>query len=247
MKQCPTCKSVLPESDFLTLESKKKLRSCLNCSRDTHRKSANKWKLTHRKEYLAKRKVVDAKRRQRRKVDPELRQKWLDYKKKYRQRPAQKEKNRAYVIAKTRRDPEWAAKQRSRGMEYRRRNRARAAVYVRNKRRNDIGFRIADNLRRRINAALRGGIKSASTYALLGCSIDSFKMYFESKFTPGMSWEAFLNGEIHIDHIIPCSVFDMTKPEHQKACFHFSNLQPLSARDNLSKSSKVVTNQFQLL
>lgn len=48
-------------------------------------------------------------------------------------------------------------------------------------------------------------------------------------------------------NIMPCAIFDLTKPEHQKRCFHFSNLQPLFALDNLHKNAKVTTNQFQLL
>lgn len=46
----------------------------------------------------------------------------------------------------------------------------------------------------------------------------------------------------HVDHIIPCSSFDLTNPEEQKKCFHFTNLQPLTAVDNMRKSSKIVIN-----
>jgi len=44
------------------------------------------------------------------------------------------------------------------------------------------------------------------------------------------------NGEIHIDHIIPCEVFDLTIKEHQLVCFNYKNLQPLWSKDNLSKN-----------
>lgn len=81
---------------------------------------------------------------------------------------------------------------------------------------------------------------------LIGCSIEDFWIYLESKFEPGMTRENY--GKVwHIDHIMPCAIFDLTKPEHQKRCFHFSNLQPLFAEDNRRKSDKIVTNQFQLL
>lgn len=54
-----------------------------------------------------------------------------------------------------------------------------------------------------------------------------------------MTWDKFLNGEIHIDHIYPCSSFDLTDPEQQKACFHWSNCQPLWVKDNLIKGDTI--------
>lgn len=103
-----------------------------------------------------------------------------------------------------------------------------------------LGNRLRDLLKR------SGKRKSKSTLSLLGCSIEDFWIYLESKFEPGMTREN--HGKVwHIDHIMPCVIFDLTKPEHQKRCFHFSNLQPLFAFENQSKHAKVLTNQFQLL
>ena len=65
----------------------------------------------------------------------------------------------------------------------------------------------------------------------------------ENKFQDGMNWENYGFYGWHIDHIIPCSSFDMIDPEQQKICFHYSNLQPLWAADNFRKSDKVFDNE----
>src|SRR5574343_381163 len=77
--------------------------------------------------------------------------------------------------------------------------------------------------------------KCEKTINLLGCSIEEFKKYLESKFQPGMTWENYGKYGWHIDHIIPCSAFNFLNPEDQKRCFHYTNMQPLWASENLSK------------
>jgi len=108
--------------------------------------------------------------------------------------------------------------------------------YVKNRKKTDIGFRIQCNLRRRLNLALKGKDKANSTMKLLGCSISYFKIYIESLFKPWMTWENY-GDKWSVDHIIPCAAFDLTIPEQQQKCFHYSNLQPLDARENSKKGS----------
>ena len=71
---------------------------------------------------------------------------------------------------------------------------------------------------------------------LLGCSIEKLWEHLESKFQPGMTREN--HGKWHIDHIRPCISFNLTDLEQQKICFHYTNLQPLWAEDNLKKGAK---------
>jgi len=60
--------------------------------------------------------------------------------------------------------------------------------------------------------------------------------HLESLFLPGMSWE---NRHLwHIDHVLPCAAFDLTNPKEQRRCFHYTNLQPLWALDNIKKRAK---------
>ena len=71
-----------------------------------------------------------------------------------------------------------------------------------------------------------------------GCSPIFLISYLESKFTEGMTWDN--HGEWHIDHIIPCCSFNLENEEEQKKCFHYTNLQPLWAKDNLRKGGKIL-------
>jgi hypothetical protein len=113
-------------------------------------------------------------------------------------------------------------------------NKDKIINYRKNKYRKDLNFRLKDYLRHRIWSALKGLNKSESTMKLIGCSVEYLKQHLESKFTKGMSFDNY--GKWHIDHIKPCASFDLSKPSEQKKCFHYTNLQPLWAEDNLRKN-----------
>ena len=70
---------------------------------------------------------------------------------------------------------------------------------------------------------------------LVGCSIEKLKQHLESQFKEGMTFSNY--GKWHIDHIRPCTSFDLSKLDEQYKCFHYTNLQPLWAEENLRKSS----------
>lgn len=102
------------------------------------------------------------------------------------------------------------------------------------KRQTNLAYNIETKLRSRLRGALRegGGIKKQRTEALIGCSFKEFREHLESKMKPGMTMEKVLSAEIVLDHIIPCSLFDLTNQEEQQRCFHYSNIQPLWKFDN---------------
>jgi hypothetical protein len=101
-------------------------------------------------------------------------------------------------------------------------------------------FRAMVILRARLSSIFRtkGIRRSARTEALLGADFRFVKNYLEKLFSPGMTWLNRGKHSWHVDHIRPCSSFDLTDPEQQKLCFHYTNLQPLWAVDNLRKSDK---------
>lgn len=98
--------------------------------------------------------------------------------------------------------------------------------------------KLIKNLRARINMALKGRSKSQKTKNLLGCNIEYLKKHLESQFKDGMTWDNYGVKGWHVDHINPCSLFNLADPQQQKECFHYTNLQPLWAEENLKKSNK---------
>lgn len=97
----------------------------------------------------------------------------------------------------------------------------------------------------RINELMRRALndqgKSARLLDLVGYEVSELRDHLERQFTRGMNWEKFRNGDIHIDHIIPQSQFDMHDHDEVRACFALSNLRPLWAKDNIRKGTKIVT------
>jgi hypothetical protein len=72
----------------------------------------------------------------------------------------------------------------------------------------------------------------------IGCSKLELKTHLESKFKDGMMWSNYGICGWHIDHIKPCSKFEFNNIEDIKNCFHYTNLQPLWAIDNIRKGNK---------
>ena len=103
---------------------------------------------------------------------------------------------------------------------------------------NNINYKLGTLLRTRIWSSLKnqGLKKKDSTMSLVGCSKEELIKHLESQFKEGMSWENWSLNGWHIDHIRPVSSFDLSDPAQVKECFHFSNLQPLWAIENLKKS-----------
>lgn len=110
--------------------------------------------------------------------------------------------------------------------------------YNKFRRKNDIEYKIKCNVRTRMNSALKNIPKNGSTMKLVGCTAKELKIYLENQFTESMTWENHGVFGWHIDHILPCDSFDLTDPEQQKICFHYTNLQPLWSTENWAKNNR---------
>jgi len=126
--------------------------------------------------------------------------------------------------------------------QYRRNNKDIVREQKRNYIENNIQAKISHNLRTRVGKIIKN--KTIKTFEALGCSAEELIEHLESRFLPRMNWENYGPEGWHVDHIIPLSSFDLTDlMQFKKAC-HYTNLQPLWARDNLSKGSKINLNQI---
>ena len=115
----------------------------------------------------------------------------------------------------------------------------------REKRKNST-FHLITMVRRRIHYILGGretGYKTLSTLELLGVkNIETVWEHLEKYFKPGMTRKNNTVHGWHIDHHIPINYFkknfNFMDLEVQKKCFHYTNLRPLWAKDNLKKGGR---------
>ncbi len=126
--------------------------------------------------------------------------------------------------------------------EYRKTNKAKE-YYRKRKielRKNDTLFKIKELLSKRLrNALIASGLgKHIRTIDLLGCSIIDFRKYLESNFKNGMNWQnrGCGNNAWHIDHLLPCELFDLSDDRQQRVCFNYKNMTPCWHVDNITKS-----------
>jgi len=101
--------------------------------------------------------------------------------------------------------------------------------------RQNTEIRLRDNLRTRLTSAIRQDIKAGSAVADLGCSIEFLKKYLEGQFQEGMTWDNWSPNGWHIDHIMGLASFNLSNIEEFKKACHYTNLQPLWAKENRVK------------
>jgi hypothetical protein len=76
---------------------------------------------------------------------------------------------------------------------------------------------------------------SFKTFDFLGYNASDLKKRLEMNFKPGMSWDN--HGEWHIDHKKPLSYFDYSNTNEVRNSWLLCNLQPLWAKENLTKNN----------
>jgi hypothetical protein len=129
-------------------------------------------------------------------------------------------------------------KEKVRRKRYRETHRQQCLEYQNHRYATNDNYRVRTIMASRINEVVKGLSKSARTMELVGCSPEELRAHLEAQFTEGMTWDNYGYRGWHIDHIKPCASFDLTDPEQQRQCFHYTNLQPLWAEENMRKGRK---------
>jgi len=109
------------------------------------------------------------------------------------------------------------------------------------RRKTDIHFQISEIVRSKVHKMLKN--KKTSYTNLIGCDVNFLKHWLEFRFTPEMNWNN-LGSLWQIDHILPINGFDFSKENDMKICFHWTNLQPLTALENRQKSDKLLLHHY---
>lgn len=138
------------------------------------------------------------------------------------------------------------ARDKARHTAYYIKNKERIYARTRQRRKTDPKFRLRCNMSNAISDSLRNGKGNRSWLKLVNYTLEKLQKHLEKQFVKEMSWSNYGKNGWHIDHKIPVSVFNFTKPEHTdfKECWALKNLQPMWAKDNLEKSAKL-TKHFQ--
>ena len=117
---------------------------------------------------------------------------------------------------------------------------AQTNKYKVEKMKRDPIFKLERRLRNRIYQAFKaqGERKNNRTWKYIDCSSRFFQKWIEYQLYDGMTLENY--GKMwHIDHVYPCSKFDLTKEEEIAKCFSWKNLRPLRASKNIEKCAKI--------
>lgn len=214
MKTCSKCKEVKDLSNFFAQKNGKlglssRCKSCINI---------------YRQEYVSKNKEKYSKI-------------WADYR--IRNLEKVKEKDRKNREKKRKEIPEIIKQQKKKSYKNTKdRVLLRNNRYVSSRIKTDLNFKLSINLRSRLNKAVNKKQKSGSAVSDLGCSVNELRLYIESKFKIGMSWDNYGagDGKWQIDHITPLCSFNLRDREELLIACHYSNLQPLWYNEHLTKT-----------
>jgi len=124
--------------------------------------------------------------------------------------------------------------------------RLRKLHYGRDRLKRDEKYSLNGRISSVIRASLKNNRNGSHWEDLVGYNLDDLIKKLKRTIPKGYCWQDFLEGRLHLEHIIPKNAFNFTKLEHAdfKRCWALSNLRLLPARENMIKGKKL-TRPFQ--
>lgn len=112
---------------------------------------------------------------------------------------------------------------------------------IKTKRKSNLNFQLSEIMRSKLHKTLKN--QTTSYKKILGCDFDFLRQWIEFRFDKNMSWHNF-GTYWHIDHVLPINMFNFINESEKNICFHWTNLQPLTAFENQSKSDKLQLHHY---
>jgi len=125
-------------------------------------------------------------------------------------------------------------------------------VYLRNRYKNDIAFKLKTNIYQRVSKSLKGKV-SLTLKENLPYTTDELIKHLESQFESWMNWDNYgkYNSRTwddhdsstwtwHVDHIVPHSQLKYTSfnDENFKLCWSLDNLRPYPSKQNIKDGNR---------
>ena len=114
--------------------------------------------------------------------------------------------------------------------------------YFKQKYKQDLKFNLNRKISTRIVESLKRNKTGRQWETIVGYTLEDLIKRLKKTMPKGYNWQDFIQGKLHIDHIIPISAFNFDCPEHIdfKNCWALENLRLLPAKENLIKHNKLV-------
>jgi len=106
----------------------------------------------------------------------------------------------------------------------------------------DLKYKLTLTIFTGINVSTKKNIKGRLWESLVGYTLNDLIKRLKSTIPDGYTWGDYINGKLQIDHIVPVSSFNYTKPEHLnfKECWGLDNLRLLPEQDNKMKRTSLI-------
>ena len=231
-KICTKCKNEKTLDDFYKDINKKDGHSCA-C-----KECGNNEKREYRKKYPERQKEADKKYRaknleKRRIAHREWYKENKDYCKKYIKGWYKNNPGKMAIYDKTWRD---------KNIEY---IREYSKNWHKEKRKTDISFRLNRNMACAVRSSLKGNKKGRHWEIIIGYTLKDLEAHLKSTLPKGYIWSDYLDCKLHLDHIIPLSIFNIKNANSKgfKKAWLLENLRLIPAKENLRKNNKLFYNE----